>query len=334
MKGKNIMPSPFQVDFNFDPEQRGPFDHRGLRTPSDGDTPIIEQPIRMVSIDTPEKSYGGGQELGQEKLDACRDRLLAGFYDELIPEETKAYLLNKLTADAAAIHIEAAHEATSHFQQFLDSRLQVDDDTRRRLAVFPAGELIDGYGRLLAYIAPWFKREELPPYGDPERRTFNLQMLESGWAALFIIYPSFPRKGDFQSAVDAAADAFNDSRGQWQYGAGFLPGYEYRMCIKLGTQLATAKKGSQRQRFYTREALEANRAALETEGWMISMNAQQSAEQFVETAFQRHCVDIGTKELVGRFRFDLVDPWKRMWLWDKNKTPELLDQLGLWERNT
>ena len=79
------MPPPFQVDFNFDPKQRGPFDHRGLRNPSDGDTPIIEQPIRMVSIDTPEKSYGGAQELGQEKLNACRDRLSAGFYDGLIP---------------------------------------------------------------------------------------------------------------------------------------------------------------------------------------------------------------------------------------------------------
>ena len=107
------MPSAFQVDFDFTPNQRGPFDHRGLQEPSDGDTPLIEQPIRMVSIDTPEKSYQGGKELGQEKLNACRDRLQSGFLDPLIPDETKAYLVNKLTPDAANAHIPGVHGFTS-----------------------------------------------------------------------------------------------------------------------------------------------------------------------------------------------------------------------------
>ena len=327
------MPAPFQVDFDFVPNQRGPFDHRGLQIPSDGDTPLIAQPIRMVSIDTPEKNYEGGKELGQEKLNACRARLESGFYDGLIPEETKAYLRDKLTDNAASIHIDAALAASANFQLFLDTRLQVDDDTRRRLAVFPTGELIDIYGRLLAYIAPWFNRDELPPFGDPERRTFNLQMLETGWAALFIIYPSLPKPQDFQLAVDAAADAFDDHLGQWQHGAGFLPGYEYRMCIKLGTQLVTAAKGSQRRRFYTQADFEANREALQLDGWSFSMNAEQSPQAFVAKAFQRHCVDIETKELVGRFRFDLVAPWKRMWIWDDDKSQALLDQLGIQEIN-
>jgi hypothetical protein len=134
-------------------------------------------------------------------------------------------------------------------------------------------------------------------------------------------------------AVDAAADAFNEPRGQWQHGAGFLPGYEYRMCIKLGTQLVTAQKGNQRRRFYTQADFEANRAALDVEGWSFSMNAEQSPQAFVATAFQRHCVDIETKELVGRFRFDLVAPWKRMWIWDNDKSQALLDQLGIREIN-
>jgi endonuclease YncB( thermonuclease family) len=327
------MPAPFQVDFHFEPNQRGPFDHRGLQIPSDGDTPLIAQPIRMVSIDTPEKNYEGGKELGQEKLDACRARLESGFYDGLILQETKDYLLVKLTDNAASIHIDTAHEASAKFQEFMDTRLQVDDDTRRRLAVFPTGEMIDIYGRLLAYIAPWFNRDELPPFGDPERRTFNLQMLETGWAALFIIYPSLPKAQDFQLAVDAAADAFNGPLGQWKHGASFLPGYEYRMCIKLGTQLVTAAKGNQRRRFYTQEDFEANREALLLDGWSFSMNAEQSPEEFVATAFQRHCVDIETKELVGRFRFDLVAPWKRMWIWDRDLSQTLLEELGIEDIN-
>lgn len=327
------MPVPFQVDFDFSPVQRGPFDHRGLAIPSDGDTPLIEQPIRMVSIDTPEKRYGGGVDLGQQKLDACRIRLEGDFYDGLIPDETKAYLVERLVPDAAQRHIEAGSQASAAFQRFMDERLQIGDDTRRRLAVFPTGELIDVYGRLLAYVAPWFQRKELPEFDDPARRTFNLQMLESGWAALFVIYPSLPRQRDFQLAIDAAASAFSGHLGQWQHGPLFLPGYEYRMCIKLGTQLATASKGNQRRRFYTNAEFEANRAGLEADGWAVSMNAEQSPEEFVATAFQRHCVDIESKELVGRFRFDLVAPWKRMWIWDRDRSLPLLTELGIQERN-
>lgn len=327
------MSSPFQVTIEFTPYQRGPFDHRGLKEPSDGDTPLIEQPIRMVSIDTPEKQYGGGKALGQEKLNACRDRLQSGFFDGLMPDETKTYLLNKLLSDAASTHIDAAYAASAKFKEFLDSRLQIDSDTRRRLAVFPTGEIIDTYGRMLAYVAPWFEKDELPPFHDPRRRTFNLQMLETGWAALFIIYPSLPKLRDFQLAIDAAKDAFDDDEGQWEHGESFLPGYEYRMCIKLGTQLVTAKKGSARKRFYRQDDFEDERGALEADGWTFSMNAEQLPAEFVAKAFQRHCVDIETKELVGRFRFDLVELWKRMWIWDRDKTPEVLAQLGVQERN-
>ena len=154
-------------------------------------------------------------------------------------------------------------------------------------------------------------------------------MLETGWAALFIIYPSLPKLRDFQLAVDAAKNAYTNKYGQWANGYDFLLGYEYRMCIKLGTQLVTAKKGSKRKRFYTTDEFEAKRNELTADGWTFSMNAEQSPAEFVKKAFQRHCVDIETKKLVGRFRFDLVPPWKRMWIWDSDKTPELLGQLGI-----
>jgi hypothetical protein len=150
---------------------------------------------------------------------------------------------------------------------------------------------------------------------------------------LFVIYPSLPRQRDFQLAVEAAAEAFSGNLGQWQHGARFLLGYEYRMCIKLGTQVVTAKKGNERRRFFRHADFEANRPELEAEGWRFSLNAEQSPEEFVAKAFQRHCVDIESKDLVGRFRFDLVEPWKRMWIWHRDKPAELLDQLELRERD-
>jgi hypothetical protein len=59
---------------------------------------------------------------------------------------------------------------------------------RRKVATVPTGELIDRYGRLLAYLAPWFSgsaRDPLPPRDDPQRRTFNLDMVEAGWGRCF-----------------------------------------------------------------------------------------------------------------------------------------------------
>ena len=43
--------------------------------------------------------------------------------------------------------------------------------------------------RLLAYLAPWFTgsaSDPLPPRDDPQRRTFNLDMVEAGWGALSV----------------------------------------------------------------------------------------------------------------------------------------------------
>jgi endonuclease YncB( thermonuclease family) len=49
----------------------------------DGDTPVIDQPVRMVSVDTPEKAeYAGLPPTAQAKLDLCRQRLQDGTYQD------------------------------------------------------------------------------------------------------------------------------------------------------------------------------------------------------------------------------------------------------------
>ena len=63
----------------------------------DGDTMAIEQPIRMVSCDTPEKGhYAGNPPVSQRKLEKCLERLGNGFYDAL-PVALRDYLGGKLT---------------------------------------------------------------------------------------------------------------------------------------------------------------------------------------------------------------------------------------------
>jgi endonuclease YncB( thermonuclease family) len=271
---------PVTVNYNFPRTSRSAKPRRLVRT-SDGDTPIIEQPIRMVSCDTPEKGvYAGNPPTSQPKLDNCLQRLQNGFYHGL-PQELRQYLISRLTNDAAERHINAGNRASQEFDSLLNRRLTRPDGSQRPVATIPTGDIIDTYGRLLAYIAPWFsgsQTDPLPPPNHPDRRTFNLDMIENGWAAFFPIYPSLPKNSDMNLAVAAAEDAWNNKRGMWsEFGDDLLLGYEFRMCIKLG-KASTAPDG-------------------------------------IDDAFQRICVDIRSNAEVGLFGFHAVPPCYRLWIW-------------------
>ncbi|WP_441116137.1 hypothetical protein [Nonomuraea sp. ZG12] len=73
----------------------------------------------------------------------------------------------------------------------VNTRLKRPDGSQRKMAVIATGELVEKNGRLLAYTAPWFAgppSDPLPPRDDPDRRTFNLDMVALGWAATFVIF--------------------------------------------------------------------------------------------------------------------------------------------------
>jgi endonuclease YncB( thermonuclease family) len=269
--------------YAFNPLTKKSAGHRLLRS-SDGDTLVTEQPVRLVSCDTPEKAqYAGRADIAQRKLDQCRMRLENGFYRG-IPEITRGYLIAKIEPDSAHRHISAGIKASAQLLEIRETRLARSDGTMRKVAVLPSGEIIDSYGRMLAYLAPWFdgsQTDPLPPIDSPKRRTFNLDMIESGWAAIFPIYPSLPRLSDMRLAVAAAEQAWISQRGMWeQFGENLLLGYEYRMCIKLAVAL--------------------------------------SAEEGIEDAFQRICVDLRTLQVIGLFGFPAVPPSHRLWVWEKD----------------
>jgi endonuclease YncB( thermonuclease family) len=271
------------VAFDF-PRTTRPAQPRQLARTSDGDTPVIDQPVRMVSVDTPEKQhYAGLPPTAQAKLDRCQQRLQDGTYAAL-PDGLREYLVGRLTPDAAERHIAAGLGASAAFEALQDQRLTKPDGSRRRVAVIPTGEFIDRYGRLLAYLAPWFAGppgDPLPPRDAPERRTFNLDMVASGWGALFLIYPSLPRNDDLNLLLAAAAVAWDEKRGAWAaFGEELLLGYEFRAAIKLGV-----------------EELEDPAAA-------------------IADAYQRLCVDLRDLRLVGKFDYHQVPPSQRLWIWE------------------
>ncbi|WP_433334237.1 hypothetical protein [Spirillospora sp. CA-294931] len=270
------------VAFDFPRVTRPAAPRRMLRN-SDGDTPVIEQPIRMVSVDTPEKAgYAGLPPVAQPKLDRCRARLTDGTFDPLIPPALREHLADRLTSDAAERHIAAGNRATAVFDALVERRLTRPDGGRRRAGIIPTGELIDRYGRLLAYAAPWFAGggDPVPPRDHPDRRTFNLDLVATGWGAMFLIYPSIPHDADLRMLLEAAETAWDERRGMWAaFGEELLLAYEYRACVKLGTRDLGDPKLA------------------------------------VDNAFQRICVDVTTLDVAGPFDYFRVPPSRRLWIW-------------------
>jgi endonuclease YncB( thermonuclease family) len=242
----------------------------------------------MVSVDTPEKQhYAGLPPTAQATLNRCRTRLQDGTYDAL-PAGLREYLVQRITPDAAERHIAAGQRATAAFEALQDQRLTKPDGSRRRVAVISTGEIIDRYGRLLAYLAPWFAgppNDPLPSRDHPDRRTFNLNMVESGWGASFLIYPSLPHNNDLNLLLDAADTAWTERRGAWhEFGDDLLLGYEYRAAVKLGV------------------------AELE------------NPADAIDDAYQRICLDLRDLRLVGKYDYHQIPPGSRLWIWEDDLT--------------
>lgn len=274
------------ITFGLSTESRSPYDAR-LNRAVDGDTVDVVQSVRMVSIDTPEKAdYAGAPPVAQAKLDRCRQRLLDGTY-EALPEPLRQYLVERITPDAAQRHIAASARAAEEFAKMRRARLEaVPDGQQPKIGIIVTGEVLDENGRLLAYIAPWLKAP-LPHRDDSRRKTFNLEMVETGWASLFPIYPSLPNDDDFNRALFAAERAWAQKRGAWnEFGSDLLLGYEYRACIKLG--------------------------AADNPASPIPPVAR------ITEAFRRICVDIRSHTIFGRYGYHQIDPPYRLWVWPQH----------------
>jgi hypothetical protein len=103
---------------------------------SDGDTPVIEQPIRMVSCDTPEKAgYAGKPETSRAKLNKCKQRLQSHYYDGRLPKGLRDYLIDKITPDAAQRHIDAGNDATKEFEAILEERLTLPNGKKQQVGI-------------------------------------------------------------------------------------------------------------------------------------------------------------------------------------------------------
>lgn len=259
---------------------------RALVDVTDGDTPNIRMPVRMLSIDTPEVTAGSPS--GARRVDDKFEELVQWLKAGIAPVSAgfRDYLLSKLDGLAAgSLHYDQGQQASSYYKGIVEQRLSRPGSTRRRnLFIRRADESFDQYGRLLAYVAPSYSKSERDTLSRRDRATFNLDLIDSGWAAPFVLFPAIPGELDLPLFLESAERAQAEGRGQ--YGSpNSLPAYEYRMCEKLYS--ITRKK---------------------VDGVVLSW-----AEQLAWRS--RYCADIRSRELFGPERYLAIPPPYRLWIW-------------------
>lgn len=259
---------------------------------TDGDTPYVSISIRMLSIDTPEVHYPGNAK--PSKQDDKLLQLAEWIKNPAARQASKApinadlaeYLYPRLaTGKAGTLQEEQGNKATEAFEALIEEKLtKPGSNTKRTVFLRAAEEHFDGYGRLLAYMAPNYTAQERETLSAHDRATFNLLMVENGWAATFPIFPSIPKHSDLVMLQKSGQTAFESDRGAWADPL-TLTGYEFRSCVRLyeiTKKLVQGKKLSASERY----------------AWI-----------------SRYCVDITTREIHYPQRYFQVKPYNRIFIW-------------------
>jgi endonuclease YncB( thermonuclease family) len=251
----------------------------------DGDTPSIRMPVRMLSIDTPEVTARSGA--GAARVDQQFAELAQWIRDGKAPVSPAMaeYILPKLAGGkAGTLQFQQGTAAAAFATANVEQRLKRPNGTQRNLFVRTADSPFDTHGRLLAYLAPDYSATERAALPRAQRSTFNLDMVTTGWAATFVIYPSIPGELDLPLLIDAAATARTTGAGAWADELA-MPGYEYRSMERLHDVTAKIVAGT-------------DVAAAERFGWR-----------------ERYCADMRDRVLHGPEGYPAVPPEYRLWLW-------------------
>lgn len=204
---------------------------RALVDVTDGDTPTLRMPVRMLSVDTPEVT--AKTEAGAGRVDDKFAELADWIRQDKAPITAglAGHLLDRLGGGGTR-QFAQGKAASAWFKARVEERLSRPNEQSRSLFIRTADAPFDDVHRLLAYLAPNYTANELKTLTLAQRATFNLDLVESGWAAPFVIFPSIPGERDYPLFVAKSEEAIVARRGIWDDPL-TLVAYEYRMCEKL-----------------------------------------------------------------------------------------------------
>jgi endonuclease YncB( thermonuclease family) len=183
----------------------------------DGDTVTVEAEgnlgVRFLGIDAPEVAIPlPGTDLPFVKLsdprwDAALADPFSGFDPPLDPD-LRAHLQHRVGPGAACNHAAVAGAATRALEELVEADRTTAGKTVEELAFFLAfaGEVMDRYGRLLAYLHP--DQAEVPR--EQRLDSYNERLLATGWVSPYFIWPNvnpFRRAGSVSAAVPVPGTA-------------------------------------------------------------------------------------------------------------------------------
>jgi endonuclease YncB( thermonuclease family) len=272
---------------------------RALVDITDGDTPNIRMPVRLLSVDTPEVTARGDarasaidQEFAQlaEWIQQGKAPISGPLGEFLLPKLT--------TGRAGTLQFKQGTEASAFAKQNAKNRLTRPNGSTRSLFVrMDQRSPFDANGRLLAYVAPNYSATERKNMSREQRSTFNLDMIRKGWAAPFVIYPAIPGELDLPILLEDTETARAEPRGIWA-DQDTLLAYEYRSIERL---------------------------------FQITKKIVGGLDLSPADAFswrERYCVDMRTRVLHGPEDYFAISPTYRLWLWPQD-VQEAVSRLNL-----
>jgi len=222
--------------FSYEPEHLKFGDKPIWVSATDGDTPTVQLPIRMLGMDAPELHYKGASAKNPGKYDAAMERFLTSFGRGL-NTGLKKHLEKRLKNKPCTFQIEAGKTAFEHFEKMVQERLDRGIGANgkplkpRRLFVMVSEEVFDRHGRLLAYVNAAYTKKERENIPLTKRPTFNLQMVQEGHAISLLIYPNIPKPADLKLMQTAVKKARIGRKGMWNKPESILLPYEFRWIV-------------------------------------------------------------------------------------------------------
>ncbi len=222
--------------FNYTPENLAVADKPIWVSATDGDTPTMQLPIRMLGMDAPEFHYAGATEANPGKYNVPMESFLAQNGQDLSPG-LKEHLKKRLAGNPCTRQISAGKAAFDHFQDIAKQRLDrgVGKSGKplapRKLFIMVSQDVFDRYGRLLAYVNAAYEKKEREEIPVADRPTFNLQMMQDGHAVSLLIYPNIPKPADLKLVQNAVKKARTHEDGLWKDKGSTLLPYEFRWIV-------------------------------------------------------------------------------------------------------
>lgn len=214
---------------------------------SDGDTPEVKMGVRMLGIDTPELHFPGTG--SPDRQDPVLARLPGTAAFQKLPKALREYLEPRLE-EAGSRQKKWALLAKEALVRIVEEGLRVVENPspalpllkgegatvkkkgkRRKMFLACGEEVIDCYGRILAYTGPYMTKDERAKLGQPD--TFNLRMLKEGFAVSNVHATNLPKEEDIRLVIAAVKNAKKKKLGFWKEGDKILHGYEFRALVRM-----------------------------------------------------------------------------------------------------